>query len=98
VDDTTSTVANESGPSGWIGAVAEVDSRGRGVDVGDCAEEVTSGDTMLFDEPTPWLVGDVHATSSMTMAVPHITRRSATFWRLPSELSTPAVRTEMIQE
>jgi hypothetical protein len=84
VDDTTSTVANDAGPSGWTGAVAEVDSRVAGVDAGYRAEEVTIGDVVLFDELPPWSVGDVHAAISMTMAVPHMTRWSATFWRLPS--------------
>ena len=69
MDDTTSTVANESGPSGWTGAVAEIDSR-------------VAGDTVLLDESPPWSVGDVHAASSRTIAAPHMTRWSVMFWRL----------------
>jgi hypothetical protein len=83
VDDTTSTVANGVGPSGWTGAVTEGDSRVAGVDADRCTDEVTTGDTVPFDESPPWSVGDVHAASSMTMAVPQMTRWSATFWRLP---------------
>ena len=87
MDDTTSTVANESGPSGWTGAVAEVDSTVDGVDAGDGAEEVTTGDKVLLDESPPWPVGDVHAANNTTMAAPQMTRWSATFWRLPSGAS-----------
>jgi hypothetical protein len=72
VDDTTSTVTNASGPSGWTGA--EVDSSVFGIDAGDAAEVLTTGDTVLFDECPPWSVGDVHAARSMTMAAPHKTR------------------------
>jgi hypothetical protein len=84
-------VASGTGPSGWTGAVAEVDARVASVEAEDGAEdgaeEVTTGDTVLFDESPPWSVGDVHAASSMVMAVPHMTRRSATIWRLPSHAS-----------
>ena len=75
-------MANESGPSGWTGAVAEVDSRVCGVDTKAGADEVTTGDAVLFGVAAPWSVGDVHAVNSMTMAVPHMTRWSAMFWRL----------------
>ncbi|HEY8822904.1 MAG TPA: hypothetical protein VIM49_13340 [Dermatophilaceae bacterium] len=93
MDDTTSTVANDAGPSGWTGAVAEVDSRVAGVDAGDRAEEVIIGDTVLFDELPPWSVGDVHAASSRTIAAPHMTRWSVMFWRLTLARVRLAART-----
>src|SRR5665811_2207323 len=77
-------IRDRSGPSGRTGAVAEVDARVAGVDADRCTDEVTTGDTVLLDEPTPWSVGDVHAASSMTMAAPHMVRWSVMFWRLRS--------------